>query len=81
MNDSTQKIKIVCFVLLNVMILSVSFAAIPEAGTQETAMKMVFGKRSIAMPLPKDRIVVRSSYSYIDTVTRIKTSYRQRDDA
>jgi len=79
MNDLTQKIRIFCFVLLNVMILSFGFAAIPEAGTQETAMKMVFGNRSIAMPLPKDRIVVRSSYSYIDTVTRIKRTIESKD--
>jgi len=79
MNDSTQKINFFRFVLLNVIILSFGFATISEAGNQETAMTMVFGNRSIAMPLPKDRVVVRSSYSYIDTVTRIKRTIESKD--
>lgn len=79
MNDSIQKIRNFCFIAVSAMVLSFGFAAIPEAGAQETAMKMVFGNRSIAMPLPKDRIVVRSSYSYIDTVTRIKRTLESKD--
>jgi len=79
MNISIQKIKIFRAVILSAMILNFGFAAPPEAGAQETAMTMVFGGRSIAMPLPKDRIVVRSSYSYIDTVTRIKRTLESKD--
>ena len=31
------------------------------------------------MPLPKDRIVIRSNYTYIDTVTRIKATIESKD--
>ncbi|GJL53011.1 MAG: hypothetical protein NPIRA02_01430 [Nitrospirales bacterium] len=50
-----------------------------EASAQETAMQMVFGNRSIAMPLPKDRLVVRSNYPFMDTVIRIKDTIESKD--
>ena len=58
--------RILCFVLICLMMFSVAFALPSEANAQETGMKMVFGDRSIAMPLPKDRLVVRSKYSYFE---------------
>jgi len=61
------------------MLLSVAFTLSPEAKAQETAMQMVFGNRSIAMPLPKDRLVVRSKYSFMDTVIRIKETIESKD--
>ncbi len=71
--------KISGFVIMCLMMFSVAFALPPEANAQETAMKMVFGDRSIAMPLPKDRLVVRSKYPYIDTVIRIKETIESKD--
>ena len=71
--------KISCFVIMCLMMFSFAFTLPPEANAQETAMKMVFGDRSIAMPLPKDRLVVRSKYSYIDTVIRIKDTIESKD--
>ncbi|GJL61784.1 MAG: hypothetical protein NPIRA04_04380 [Nitrospirales bacterium] len=66
-------------VITGLIILSVALALSPEVRAQETAMKMVFGDRSIAMPLPKDRIVVRSKYPFIDTVIRIKDTIEAKD--
>jgi len=79
MNDSTQQIKLFSFAILSAMILSLSFVGFAGADTQETAMTMVFGDRSIVMPLPKDRITVQSNYSYIDSVTRIKRTIESKD--
>ncbi|HNP30275.1 MAG: DUF302 domain-containing protein [Nitrospirales bacterium] len=50
-----------------------------EANAQEAGMQMVFGDRSIAMPLPKDRLVVRSKYPFMDTVIRIKETIESKD--
>jgi len=61
------------------MMFSFAFALPLETNAQETAMKMVFGDRSIAMPLPKDRLVVRSKYPYMDTVIRIKDAIESKD--
>lgn len=71
--------RILCFVLMCLMMFSFAFALLPEAKAQETAMKMVFGDRAIAMPLPKDRLVVRSKYPYMDTVIRIKDTIESKD--
>ena len=73
----TQKMS--CLGFLCFMILSVGLAPPQEAKAQETAMKMVFGDRAIAMPLPKDRLVVRSKYPYMDTVIRIKDAIESKD--
>ncbi len=79
MKDLTKKLKLFCFAIVSAMILSLGCTNKPEAEVEETAMKMVFGDRSIAMPLPKDRIVVRSNYSYMDTVSRIKETIESKD--
>ena len=71
--------RISCFVTMCLMMLSVAFTLPFEAKAQETAMQMVFGDRSIAMPLPKDRIVVRSKYPFMDTVIRIKETLESKD--
>jgi len=71
--------KISCFVIMCLMMFSFAFALPQEGNAQETAMKMVFGDRSIAMPLPKDRLVVRSKYPYMDTVIRIKDTIESKD--
>lgn len=49
------------------------------AQAEESAMTMVYGKRTIAMPLPKDRIVVRSNYPFMDTVSKIKEVIESKD--
>ena len=71
--------KISCFGIVCLMMLSFAFPLPPEANAQETAMKMVFGDRAIAMPLPKDRLVIRSKYPYMDTVIRIKDTIESKD--
>lgn len=67
------------FAVVGFIILSVGVALPPEPSAKETAMKMVFGDRSIAMPLPKDRLVVRSKYPFMDTVIRIKNTIESKD--
>jgi len=71
--------KISCLVIMCLIMFSFAFALPPKVNAQETAMKMVFGDRSIAMPLPKDRLVVRSKYPYMDTVIRIKETIESKD--
>ncbi len=71
--------KISCTGIMCLMMLSFAFTLPPEANAQETAMKMVFGDRAIAMPLPKDRLVIRSKFPYMDTVIRIKETIESKD--
>jgi len=79
MNDLNKKIKNFSCIIIGAIIFGFGFMTISEVNAQETAMKMVFGNRSIAMPLPKDRMVVQSNHSYIDTVTRIKATLESKD--
>ena len=79
MNDAQPVLKITRAFVSGLMALSVGLAALPEANAEETAMQMVFGERSIAMPLPKDRLVVRSTYPFMDTVSRIKETIESKD--
>ncbi|HNP30298.1 MAG TPA: DUF302 domain-containing protein [Nitrospirales bacterium] len=71
--------KMSCLGFMCFMILNLGIAIPQEAKAKESAMTMVFGDRSIAMPLPKDRLVVRSNYPFMDTVIRIKDTIESKD--
>ncbi|MFQ5443437.1 MAG: DUF302 domain-containing protein, partial [Nitrospinales bacterium] len=75
MKHLIQTMRISGFLILILVILGFGSAI----SAQETAMQMVYGQRSIAMPLPKDRIVVRSNYPFMDTVSRIKEAIESKD--
>lgn len=79
MNDAQPLLKITRAFVTGLMALSVGLVALPEVHAEETAMQMVFAGRSIAMPLPKDRLVVRSKYPYSETVSRIKATIESQD--
>lgn len=79
MNIAQPLLNMTRLLVSGLMALSVGFSALPEANAEETAMQMVFGDRSIAMPLPKDRLVVRSKYPFMDTVSRIKSTIESKN--
>jgi len=79
MRNSFPIKRILRFVIVSLVALSLGFPAAPEANAEETAMQMVFSGRAIAMPLPRDRLVVKSKYAYMDTVIRVKESIESKD--